>query len=716
MRSRPSSSSSSRRSFSSILAVATAIATVTLLLISTPPVVDASSSSSAAAAAAASASSSSSSATSSSGWFFPSFLTNNRLLQDEDDGDSDKADDTGGGLQSVDQPSAPVVPTTVVIHPVGTELWYEDPETGLWDQGTISGYSATKGYYITWSSDGSTEQYTNTTLVDEMVDNDASSFSDNNDSGGDYLSDYEPWEIGSFVLHFFDFDDGKAEGSGTYGGTITDFTRQVDATTNTTTSASYTITWSDGEVATYDDLRLVDVMIQSYENYEPWVVGTQVALSQNGISWIKGDIVSFDEVGPPVYKIQWEADAGSAAQSLQTYHNLDLVDQHVQDYIDNADVLDPTQPTDDGIVSIFEDEEDSDSDGDDSDYVPYSKDTPVHYLFDGEGYDGTIVHYHVDTQEYEVLWEDDETSYYGTDQFELVDEMVTLAKYTGGDDDDNLVFDDDSLEAEYDIGTTVYTDFDGEWWVGEIVSFDAGWYTVRYADDSYVDYSYSGSIHELVVNAEDIPSDEESQKYPVGTRVVEEFPDGYYEGSITNYAELTYTVVWSDGETDYYVDGEELDSIVTQGKLMPSLGGVDSQGGMSKIGKLFVSVLVILAAAAGIVFFQKRIKAVLSKSLSSNVAARTRARLLGRKEKEETPIFIRKSSGESSLPEPSEASIATGEESVSISEPSSADDTEAEHTTSTEEEAEEEEGTTASTTSYSNDDAEEPTNDLPGVV
>ena len=221
--------------------------------------------------------------------------------------------------------------------------------------------------------------------------------------------------------------------------------------------------------------------------------------------------------------------------------------------------------------------------------------------------------------------------------------------------------------------------------------------TIQYADDSYVDYSYNGSIHELVVNAEDIPSDEESQKYPVGTRVVKEFQDGFYEGSITNYAQLTYTVVWSDGETDYYVDGDELDLIVAQGKSMTSLAGVDSKGGMSKVGKLLVSALVILSAAAGILFFQKRIKAVLSKSLSSNVASRTRARLLRKKKKEEKPIFIRKSTGEASLPEQSEASIATGEESVSISEPTSVADADAEQTTS-------------------NDSAEQPTKDLPSVV
>ena len=465
------------------------MAAILLLFLSTPPATIVVAEASSAAVSLPSSLSSSLL----SGWFNNNNNNNGRFLQDEDEGaDSDSGEkedssssssSSSSGLQSVDQPSAPIVATTppnIVIHPVGTELWYEDPETGLWDQGTISGYSATKGYYITWSSDGSTQQYTNTTLVDGMVENNNS----NSYNGGD-LSDYEPWEIGSFVLSFFDFDDGKAEGSGFYGGTITDFTRQVVDTTNTTTSASYTITWSDGEVATYDDLRLVDVMIQSYENYEPWIVGTKVALSQNGISWMKGSIVSFDEVGPPVYKIQWEADASgpsAATQSLQTYHNLDLVDQHVQDYLDNQDVLDPN-PTDDGIVSNFEDEEDSDADGDDSDYVPYPKDTPVHYLFDGEGYDGTIVHFHVDTKEYEVLWEDDETSYYGTDQYELVDEMVTLAKYT---DDDNLVFDDDSLEAEYDIGTIVYSDFDGEWWVGEIISFDAGWYTVRVSTRSEV--------------------------------------------------------------------------------------------------------------------------------------------------------------------------------------------------------------------------------------
>ena len=212
------------------------------------------------------------------------------------------------------------------------------------------------------------------------------------------------------------------------------------------------------------------------------------------------------------------------------------------------------------------------------------------------------------------------------------------------------------------------------------------------------------------MNAEDIPSDEESQMYPVGTRVVKEFSDGFYEGSITNYAKLTYTIVWSDGETDYYVNGEELDSIVTQGKLMPSLGSDDSKkGGMSKIGKLLVSVLVILSVAFGLIFFQKRIKAVLSKSLSSNVASRTRARLLGKKKKDEKPIFIRKSSAESSLPEPAEASIATGEESISTAESPSV----AEQTTSIEEE---EQGTTASTASDSNDDAKQPTKDLPSVV
>jgi hypothetical protein len=423
---------------------------------------------------------------------------------------------------------------------------------------------------------------------------------------------------------------------------------------------------------TYTDLREVDVMVRTYENYEPWLAGTPVALSQLGSgtttatgaspspSWMIGSIVSFDVDPAPVYRIKWTGGAAAKSPSEQTYHNLDLVDQHVQEYADNLDVFQPPI-TDDGIVSDFE--QDNGDDVDD-DYVPYEKDTELYYMFDGEGYDGAVVHFHVDTREYEVLWSDGETTYYGPDKYDLVDQMVALAKDQSALDDDDALTD---VEAEYDVGTRVYTNFDGEWWVGEIVSFEDGWYTVRYNDDSFVDYSYDGSIHELVRNAEKIPSDADSQTYQLGTRVVEEFSDGFYEGTITGYSELTYKITWEDGEVDFYVDGEELNSIVAQARLIPSLESDDQQG-MTKVGKISLSLFLILAAAVGIILFQKRIKATLSKGMISTVASQTRKRL-GTKKSSDRPVFVR-SSAESSMPEPTTRSIATAEETMSVSEAS----------------------------------------------
>jgi hypothetical protein len=69
--------------------------------------------------------------------------------------------------------------------------------------------------------------------------------------------------------------------------------------------------------------------------------------------------------------------------------------------------------------------------------------------------------------------------------------------------------------------------------------------------------------------------------------------------------------------------------MVAKAQLIPALtSNDDSQGGMSKVGKVFLFLFLLAGAAVGVVLFQKRIKTILSKEMLSTVASQTRRRLL----------------------------------------------------------------------------------------
>jgi hypothetical protein len=401
--------------------------------------------------------------------------------------------------------------------------------------------------------------YTDLQEVDEMVEN---AYLDDDDAYTD-LPSYVPWPLQTPVL--LDFV------SGWYEGVIVNF-KMVNST-----FGWYQITWSDGTTGTYTDFSSVDEMVQNAHDYDPWTVGTPV-FNENGEldeqvgANLDGTIQTFQG---GQYSIQW------SDGQVRQYQNFDDVDD---------------------LVAAASRKNGQNQDNDDDE--PWENGTPVSYQFDDGWWEGTITYYDIEDDTYDITWSDGSVeTYLDSDQ---VDEMV----YNAQDDDDDDEIADDTVNSEvitidtvddnadddnphYEIGTLVYEEFEDGWWVGNIVSYQNGYYVVRWTDNSYDSFrAGSTELAEIVANSQNIPDDIAVQVYPIGTSVYRQFHDGvWYHGVIVAYQESMYTIEWEDGATTQYVQGPEMDSMVGAATTTPN--------GMSPTGKTILSI-VISGVAIGI--------------------------------------------------------------------------------------------------------------------
>ncbi|KAG7343363.1 hypothetical protein IV203_021308 [Nitzschia inconspicua] len=322
-----------------------------------------------------------------------------------------------------------------------------------------------------------------------------------------------------------------------YEGTIIDSDESVP---------NYTIRWEDDEIVVYTDMQQVDEMVSNaylddddeeedddddddddYTDlslYNPWPTGTFVLMEFTS-GWYEGEISSFEKVNETYafYQIDWTD--GTTGQ----YSDLVDVDEMVQNaqeyepWPDGTPVFNENGELDEdlaadlegqitafasGVYTIewstgqqkdyknFDDVDDmvaaanrkngaSDFDDDAINYEPWEIGTEVSYEFDDGWWDGTISGFNEDDMTYEVTWSDGSVNTYY--DLRKIDQMVDDAQDDDefADEDDEGITDDDDVESEYEIGTRVYQEFDDGWWVGNIVSNENGVYTVRWADNSF---------------------------------------------------------------------------------------------------------------------------------------------------------------------------------------------------------------------------------------
>jgi hypothetical protein len=370
-----------------------------------------------------------------------------------------------------------------------------------------------------------------------------------NDDPVDDLSNYESFALSTPVL--LEFVDGWYEGK------ITDFTKP------NSTYAFYEVTWSDGEVLIYDDLDYVNEMVANAREYDPWKVGTAV---YNDDSSLFGKIGVFVDGH---YTIEWED------EHVENFFDFDTVD----DFVSAARSQNTNK---DGSTSGV-DNQDTD------DYLPWEDGTSVFWEFDDGWWEGNILGFDQNSKTYEIQWSDGTINYYS--DLVMVDQMVVNAEVTVNDDhtddaaDDDYAFGYDDDETLYEIGTKVYKEFDDGWWVGNIVSYEDGYYSVRWEDNSYEYYEIgTKEVDQMVADADNIPNDLDSALYAIGTPVYAEFDEGWYHGTIESYHLAMYTVRWEDGAKSEYVEGSLLDEIVANAAYLSS-----NDDGMSTVGKVLLS-------------------------------------------------------------------------------------------------------------------------------
>jgi hypothetical protein len=154
------------------------------------------------------------------------------------------------------------------------------------------------------------------------------------------------------------------------------------------------------------------------------------------------------------------------------------------------------------------------------------------------------------------------------------------------------------LAQDYEIGTPVYKKFEDGWWVGNIVAFENGYYTVRWVDNTFDDFEAgSEELVQIVQDGQYIPDDADIQVHAIGTPVYREFSSGWYHGTIASYYETMYTIEWEDGTTTQYVQGPEMDAMVAAAVPPDRMTGA---------GRAVLSVFILGVAAALVSYGMKR--------------------------------------------------------------------------------------------------------------
>jgi hypothetical protein len=441
-----------------------------------------------------------------------------------------------------------------------------------WYEGKIADFAminSTSGWYqITWS-DGTIGIYTDFAAVDEMVQN---------------AKDYDPWTVGTPVFN----ENGEIDAQ---------FGANLDGTIQAFENGQYSIQWSNGQVKQYSNFDLVDDLVAAAfrkngqnpnnendddddDDDEPWENGTPVSYEFYD-GWWDGTITSYDPVEES-YDITW------TDGSVDTYFDLDRVDEMVynaQDDDDDDDIIDDPDEdvaggndtvSDEDTVNDEDNVNDEDTVNDDDTVNEEDNDDDTVNEEDNDNVDDTINDEDNDNDDDTINDEDNDND----------DDTVNA---------DQGVNDDDYPEPEFEIGTLVYREFEDGWWVGNIVSYEDGYYKVRWTDNSYDSYEAgSTELAEMVANSQKIPDDFNVQVYPIGTSVQRQFSDGvWHQGVIESYQELMYTIKWEDGTVSQHVQGQEMDAMVAAGA---------SPNRMSPAGIAILSI-VILGTVVGIAAF-----------------------------------------------------------------------------------------------------------------
>jgi hypothetical protein len=151
---------------------------------------------------------------------------------------------------------------------VGTVIYYKWPGEDGWYWGTITAYD--NGAYTTTWSHGYEEVFTDIIVVDQMVQN---------------VDAYAAWDVGTVIYYKWPDEDGW------YWGTITAYE-----------NGAYSTTWPDGYEEIFTDIIVVDQMVKDADD-QAWDVGTVIYYkwpAEDG--WYWGTITAYDN---GVYTTTW---------------------------------------------------------------------------------------------------------------------------------------------------------------------------------------------------------------------------------------------------------------------------------------------------------------------------------------------------------------------------------------------------------------------------
>lgn len=373
--------------------------------------------------------------------------------------------------------------------------------------------------------------------------------------------EYEPWPNGTPVAAEF-------PNEGWWSGMVTHYNAD---------SGMYAITWEDGSVDYYDDVDEMDKMVASANEGlgsgsagsassgagTVYTVGTPVSIYEKG-RWWDGVIIKYAD---GVYTVQWVSD-----NEMERIQQGSVIDKMVADAKD-ADAAAAAADEADAAAGVAASGE-----------ALWETGTPVASYEEGRWWRGHITGFAKGV--YTVTWNDGEVDTF-TD-FDVVNKMVsdaetlaasgshhssapatTEAPATGGGTDKVTDAPTDEVtvaptEGEetaaptatkqpYPKGTIVYKEFPGEgWFVGTLVHYKAGTYTVEWDDGSHDKFVAGAEMDEMVANAAYVPNDD--------------------------------SLVASGGEL--------------AAKQQQTQNGGDS--GVSGAGKAFLSILVLVVAALGV--------------------------------------------------------------------------------------------------------------------
>jgi len=330
----------------------------------------------------------------------------------------------------------------------------------------------------------------------------------------------------------------------------------------------YTVAWSDGETDDFNDYGQILQMVEKafkeshtddflYASDQAFLVGTYVYAALESDEFTMGTITSFDEENDNTYTVEWEDG------TQETYTDVEEMKNMVTAASERASKGDTT---DQGILEVF----------------PFG--TELHYYFEQSSnfddvsgwYDGVIIDYDSDKGEYEITWSDNYIN--GVTDQDKVLQMV-LQKISQRSDGPLPDPPEKEVAVNVDeqvlgVGSLVYTtdDYDNDtddnlWYWGvvagysEVEGYSFDWqdgFSVEIIADKDWAYRMTASAYNAVSNGGE-NYDGNTQVFATGTKMYSKYDDVWFWGTISAYDnDGTYTVTWSDDETDDFDDFDQV--------------------------------------------------------------------------------------------------------------------------------------------------------------